>query len=68
MEEGEKLAGKYQMRFMEVSAKSGFNVQQGFEMLVEEIHKKQEGKSETKNVKEVKLDSKGGEARKKCEC
>ena len=54
------------MRFMEVSAKSGFNVQQGFEMLVEEIHKKHEGKADVKMVKEIKLDHKGGESRKKC--
>ena len=60
------MASKYQMRFMEVSAKTGLNVQQGFEMLAEEIHKKHEGKTEVKNVKEVKLDSKGGEQRKTC--
>ena len=39
-EQGEQLAKKHGMRFLEVSAKSGYNVQQGFELLVEEIHRK----------------------------
>ena len=33
-EEGANLAKKHGMKFLEVSAKSGFNVQQGFELLV----------------------------------
>ena len=39
-EQGEQLAKKHGMRFLQVSAKSGYNVQQGFKLLVEEIHRK----------------------------
>jgi small GTP-binding protein len=70
-EEGAALASKFSMRFAEVSAKSGTNVKEGFEMLIEEIHKKWEGKnpSVTPSGKELTLDRKDKETeRKRCEC
>jgi hypothetical protein len=45
--EGIELAQKYGITFMEVSAKSGQNVKEGFELLVMEIHKQFESKCET---------------------
>jgi hypothetical protein len=47
--EGNELAHKYGIPFMEVSAKSGLNVTEGFELLLKEIHKQ----FESKNYSEV---------------
>lgn len=45
-EEGETLARRHNIPFIEVSAKTGIKVKEGFEMLVEEIHRRNEGKEE----------------------
>ena len=58
------------MRFMEVSAKTGNNVSQGFEMLVEEIHKKFESKEKPVGTAkgEVTLGKSEEKDRKNCQC
>ena len=72
LEEGEALAKKHGMPYMEVSAKSGVNVKEGFELLVKEIHKKFESKNEdlpAMSKKEITIGKKEVEgSRKSCSC
>lgn len=71
-EEGQALAKKHNMPYMEVSAKSGVNVKEGFDLLVKEIHKKFESKNEqipTLSNKEITIGKKQMENnRKSCSC
>lgn len=66
------LARKFRLSFMEVSAKSGKNVKEGFEMLVKEIHAKFELKGEFEGLttrKEVMIGkSEAGMDKKNCSC
>lgn len=71
MEQGRQLAAKFGIPFLEVSAKTGFQVKDAFEMLGKEIVKKQEEKGEvvgfTSQGKNV-LRHSPAEAEKKCAC
>lgn len=44
------LARRFGIGFMEVSAKEGVNVGEGFEMMVGEIHKKRESRGEIEGL------------------
>ncbi len=43
-QEGRAMAIKFGIEFMEVSAKAEVNVKEGFELLVQDIHRKYEAK------------------------
>lgn len=68
-EEGIALARNFKLPFIEVSAKLGKNVKEGFELLVKEIHVRFETKGEVEGLETQKLigKSEGGKA-KNCAC
>jgi small GTP-binding protein len=71
VEEGKALSHRFRLSFMEVSAKAGLNVKEGFEMLVREINTKYESKGEQEGLsarKDLLIVKNEGSKAKKCAC
>jgi GTPase SAR1 family protein len=69
-ESGQKLAAKYDMTFMEVSAKDGANIEKLFNELGHQVHKKIKSEDAKDNGGRISLASEGHEAATKegCKC
>ena len=70
-QEGRAMATKQGIGFMEVSAKAELNVKEGFELLVEDIHRKYEARGEFEGVshkREVVIGKKEDKDKKNCAC
>jgi Ras-related protein Rab-8A len=69
-EEGILLARKFRLEFMEVSAKTGKNVREGFELLVQLIHLQYEARGEFEGIStrvDLQLGSNDG-GKRNCKC
>ena len=70
-QEGKAMATKQGIGFMEVSAKADLNIKEGFELLVQDIHRKYEARGEIEGVthkREVIIGNKDHKDKKNCSC